>query len=159
MITLLSFRDIRVNGFHVETTEENGKEYLSIIKSGEYDKEIIEKFPSLESGLYYTKISAPSVYTFLKTVFRHSELFSLWHYRLGHPGLRMMRNIINNSQGHCINVKHFPNQEDFMCHGKIDSKTIPLRVKNENPPSWNESKETFVVHFNHFRDLFGILWS
>jgi hypothetical protein len=95
--TLLSFRDIRANGFHVETTEENGKEYLCIIKYGEYDKEVIEKFPSLESGLYYTKISAPAMYTSLKTVFRYSELFSLWHCRLGHPGLRMMRNIINNS--------------------------------------------------------------
>ena len=85
--TLLSFRDIRANGFHVETTEENGKEYLYIIKYGEYDKEVIEKFTSLESGLYYTKISAPAVYTSLKTVFRHFELFSLWHCRLGHPGL------------------------------------------------------------------------
>jgi hypothetical protein len=66
--TLLSFRDIRANGFHVETTEENGKEYLYIIKYGRYDKEVIEKFPSLESGLYYTKISAPAVYTSLKTV-------------------------------------------------------------------------------------------
>jgi hypothetical protein len=81
--TLLSFRDIRANGFHVETTEENGKEYLYIIKYGGYDKEVIEKFPSLKSGLYYTKISAPTVYTSLKTVFSHSELFSLWHYRLG----------------------------------------------------------------------------
>ena len=42
--TLLSFRDIRANGFHVETIEENGKEYLCIIKYGEYDKEVIEKF-------------------------------------------------------------------------------------------------------------------
>jgi hypothetical protein len=43
--TLLSFRDIRANGFHVETIEENGKEYLCIIKYGEHDKEVIEKFP------------------------------------------------------------------------------------------------------------------
>jgi hypothetical protein len=131
--TLSSFRDIRANGFHVETTEENGKKYLYIIKYGEYDKEVIEKFPSLESGLYYTKISAPAVHTSLKTVFRHSELFFLWHYRLGHPSLRMMRNIINNSQERDINVKHFPNQEDFVCHGKIDSETIPLKVKDEIP--------------------------
>ena len=75
--TLLSFRVIRANGFYVETIEENGKEYLCIIKYGEYDKEVIEKFPSLESGLYYTKISAHAVYTSLKTMFRHSELFSL----------------------------------------------------------------------------------
>nr|XP_051190670.1 uncharacterized protein LOC127303997 [Lolium perenne] len=36
---------------------------------------------------------------------RSSELFCLWHDRLGHPGLRMMRNIINNLNGHNVNVK------------------------------------------------------
>ncbi|KAJ1287825.1 hypothetical protein BS78_02G040500 [Paspalum vaginatum] len=132
--TRLSFRDIRANGFHLETAEEDGKEYLYIIKYGEYDKAVIEKFPSLETGLYFTELV---VYTSLKTVFRHSELFSLWHCRLGHPGLRMMRHIINNSQGHNMNVKHFPNQEDFVCHacatGKLIVRLSPLKVKNEIP--------------------------
>jgi hypothetical protein len=101
--TLLSFKDIRANGFHIETdNDDNGKEYLLITKRDENGKHIVERLPSLATGLYYTKIVAPPMYTTLKTVFRSSELFCLWHDRLGHPGLRMMRNIINNSDGHVL---------------------------------------------------------
>ena len=92
--TLLSFKDIRVNGFHIETYD-NGKEYLLITKRDENGKHVVERLPSFATGLYYTKIVAPPMYTTLKTVFRSSELFSLWHDRLGHPGLTMMRNIID----------------------------------------------------------------
>jgi hypothetical protein len=55
------------------------------------------------------------VYTTLKIVFRSSELFCLWHDRQGHPDLRMIINIINNSNGHMVNVKKFPNPDDFTC--------------------------------------------
>ena len=112
--TLLSFKDICVNGFHIETyDDDNGKEYLLITKRDENGKHVVERLPSFATGLYYTKIVAPPIYTTLKTIFRRSELFSLWHDRLGHPGLTMMRNIINNSNGHNVNVKNFPNPDDF----------------------------------------------
>jgi peptide/histidine transporter 3/4 len=113
--TLLSFKDIRANGLHVETDDDNGKECLLITKRDAHGKHVVEKFPSFDTGLYYTKIVAPPVYTTLKTIFRSSELFCLWHDRLGHPGIRMMRNIINNSNGHGVNVKNFPNHDDFVC--------------------------------------------
>jgi hypothetical protein len=70
------------------------------------------------------KIVAPPVYTTLKTIFRSSELFCLWHDRLGHPGLSMMRNIINNSNGHNVNVKNFPNPDDFVCSACATRKLI-----------------------------------
>ena len=86
--TVLSFKDIRAHGFHIEThDDDNGKEYLLITKHDENGKHVVERLPSFATGLYYTKIVAPPVYTTLKTVFRSSELFSLWHDRLGHPGL------------------------------------------------------------------------
>ena len=114
--TLLSFKDIRANGFHIETdNDDNGKEYLLITKRDENGKHVVERLPSLATGLYYTKIVAPLVYTTLKTVFKSFELFCLSHDRLGHPGLRTMRNVINNSNGHNIYVKNFPNPDDFVC--------------------------------------------
>jgi peptide/histidine transporter 3/4 len=136
--TLLSFKDIRANGFHIETDDDdNGKEYLIITKRDENGKHVVERLPSFATGLYYTKIVAPPVYTTLKTVFRSSELFCLWHDRLGHPGLRMMRNIINNSNGHNVNVKNFPNPDDFVCSacatGKLIIRPSPLKVKDEIP--------------------------
>ncbi|GAV80857.1 hypothetical protein CFOL_v3_24317, partial [Cephalotus follicularis] len=53
---LLSFKDIRLNGYHIETTNENGKEYLYITGTGR--KQILEKLPGLSSGLYIMKIRA-----------------------------------------------------------------------------------------------------
>ena len=101
------------------------------------EKRVLEKLPSFDTGLYYTRIVGPPVYTAFKTVFRSSELFCLWHDRLGHPGLRMMRNVITNSCGHNVNIKNFPNQEDFVCPacatGKLIIRPSPLKVKDENP--------------------------
>ena len=64
--TLLSFKDIRANGFRVETEEEYGKKYLLITKREENGKRVLEKLPSLETGLYYTNIKALAAYTVLK---------------------------------------------------------------------------------------------
>jgi hypothetical protein len=45
--TLLSYRDIRKNGFHVETHADNNEEFLLITKDHGYGKETLEKVPSL----------------------------------------------------------------------------------------------------------------
>ncbi|GAV58834.1 hypothetical protein CFOL_v3_02367, partial [Cephalotus follicularis] len=55
---LLSFKDIRHNGYHIETTNENGKEYLYITGNASGRKQILEKLPVLSSGLYIMKIRA-----------------------------------------------------------------------------------------------------
>ena len=54
--TLLSYKDIRRNGFHVETNSDNKDEYLFITKNDGYNNRLLEKIPSLSSGLYYTYI-------------------------------------------------------------------------------------------------------
>jgi hypothetical protein len=46
--TLLSYRDIRKNGLHVVTHEENN-EFLHIIKKNGDDHDILERIPSLPS--------------------------------------------------------------------------------------------------------------
>jgi hypothetical protein len=55
---LLSFKDIRRNGYHIETMTENNIEYLQIttIKYGQ--KIILEKMEALSSGLYCMNISS-----------------------------------------------------------------------------------------------------
>jgi hypothetical protein len=52
--TLLSYRDIRKNGLHIVTHEENNKESLLITKTNGDGYDIIERMSSLSSGLYYT---------------------------------------------------------------------------------------------------------
>ncbi|GAV70519.1 hypothetical protein CFOL_v3_14017, partial [Cephalotus follicularis] len=55
---LLSLKNIRLNGYHIETTNQNDKEYLYIIGNASDRKQILEKLPELSSGLYIMKISA-----------------------------------------------------------------------------------------------------
>ena len=54
---LLSFKDIRHNGYHIETINDNDNEYLCITFVVSGRKQIIEKLPSYNSGLYYTFIN------------------------------------------------------------------------------------------------------
>ena len=54
--TLLSFKDIRMNGYHIETHEDNAVESLLITQQKGSDKETLERLPALSSGLYYTYI-------------------------------------------------------------------------------------------------------
>ena len=77
--TLLSFKDIRSNGFHVETEIEQGTEYLLITKFDGYRKQIVERLPSSPSGLYYTYIKPTEGYVAMKTIFRNAESFRIWH--------------------------------------------------------------------------------
>ncbi|GAV76693.1 hypothetical protein CFOL_v3_20166, partial [Cephalotus follicularis] len=55
---LLSFKDIRQNGYHIETANENCKEYLYITSNVSDRKQILEKLSGLSSGLYIMKIRA-----------------------------------------------------------------------------------------------------
>ena len=54
--TLLSFRDIWDNKYHLETTEDNGFEFLCITSYEYGQKHIHEKLERLPTGLYITTI-------------------------------------------------------------------------------------------------------
>jgi hypothetical protein len=47
--TLLSYRDVRKNGLHVITQEENNEKFLHVIKKNGYGHDILERIPSLPS--------------------------------------------------------------------------------------------------------------
>ncbi|GAV57016.1 hypothetical protein CFOL_v3_00555, partial [Cephalotus follicularis] len=53
---LFCFKDIRLNGYHIETTSENDKEYLYITGNASGRKQILEKLSGLSYGLYIMKI-------------------------------------------------------------------------------------------------------
>jgi hypothetical protein len=64
---------------------------------------------------------------------RNKESFRIWHDRLGHLGLSLMRRIINNSAGH--DVRGFPNPKDFICtactKGKLITRPSLLKIRDE----------------------------
>ena len=51
---LLSFKDICVNGYHIEITDEERKEYLYITARISGQKLVLEKLFVFSSGIYYT---------------------------------------------------------------------------------------------------------
>ena len=98
---LLSYTDIRQNSFHIETHDDNNEEILLVTKNSGYGKRIVEKIPSFPSGLYYTYIK-PVPHVAYKVIFHNVDAFKIWHERLGHPGIGMMRKIISNSKGQIL---------------------------------------------------------
>jgi hypothetical protein len=53
---LLSYTNIHKNGLHILTHEENNEQSLLITKTNGDGYDILERIPSLPSGLYYTYI-------------------------------------------------------------------------------------------------------
>ena len=49
--SLLSFKDIRMNDFHIETKGEGNKEFLQIIEIGQGYKKVLESIHALSTGL------------------------------------------------------------------------------------------------------------
>jgi hypothetical protein len=127
--TLLSYRDIRKNRLHIITRQENTEESLLITKTNGDDYDIIERIPFLPSGLHYTYIKfIPHVA--YKMIFQNVDAFQIWHDRLGHPGVGMMRKIIGNYIGH--NLIKFPKTSDLICTacaiGKLILRPSPLKI-------------------------------
>ena len=121
---LLSFKDIRRNGYHVETTNEGDVEYLYLTKSTSNKKCILEKLPSFSSGLYYTYINTIEINTIVNQKFTDYNKFVVWHERLGHPAPNMMRKIIENSCGHPLKSHQILQTNNFSCVACSQGKLI-----------------------------------
>jgi hypothetical protein len=116
------------------THEENNEESLLITKSNGDGYDILERIPSLLSGLYYiyTKLVPHAAY---KVIFHNVDAFQTWHDMLGHPDIGMMRKIIGNCIGHNLKEVKFPKYLDFMCTACVTRKFIlrpsPLKIYTE----------------------------
>nr|AQY61295.1 Pol [Coffea arabica] len=134
---LLSFKDIRENGYHIETMTETNGEFL-LITSIIYGKKCeVEKLPSFSSGLYYAQISAIEIYHLVDQKSTHPDDFIIWHDRLGHLGSIMMRRIIENSHGHSLKNKKVLKANEFSCvacsQGKLIIRPSQVKVGTESP--------------------------
>ena len=99
---LLNFKDIRRNGYHIETMNESSKKCLSII-SIVFDKKLImEKLSTFFSGLYRTNIKSIESYVVVNHKFNIPKTFIRWLDRLGHLRFSMMQRIIEHSHGHLL---------------------------------------------------------
>jgi hypothetical protein len=105
---LLNFKDIRLNKYHIETANDNDIEYLYIVSNVSTGKQILEKLFVLSLGLYYTSFGTIEVNAIMNQKFNKPTNFIIWHDRLGHPRLIMIRRIIENLHNH-----PFKNQKIF----------------------------------------------
>ena len=94
---LLNFKDIHWNGYHIETMNNGSNEYLLITSIIFGKKHILKKLHSYSCGLYQTIIRPIESYAVMNQKFYDLKTFMIWHERLGHPGLSLIRRIINNS--------------------------------------------------------------
>ncbi|KAM2631168.1 hypothetical protein TB1_029953 [Malus domestica] len=95
--TLLSFRDIQDNQYHIETTEDNGSEFLCITLYEYGQKRIHEKLERLLSGLYITTISGIEAHHVAGPMPEFQSTLLLWHDHMGYPRHDMLRRILKSS--------------------------------------------------------------
>ncbi|XP_012842190.1 PREDICTED: uncharacterized protein LOC105962428 [Erythranthe guttata] len=134
---LLSFKDVRRNGYHLETLVENTVECLCVT-SYVMDKRIVhEKFEATASGLYCVQIRAFESYATMPWKLVNPDIHGLWHDRLGHPGTTMMRRIAQHTKGHPLKDTKILMSNEYFCEscsqGKLIIKPSIEKVGYESP--------------------------
>jgi hypothetical protein len=79
---LISFKNICLNGFHIETTNEDNKNYLYITSIISDQKLILEKLHTFSSRLYYTIIRTIESHAVMHQKCFNSKMFMFWHDHL-----------------------------------------------------------------------------
>jgi hypothetical protein len=134
---LWSFKDTRLNEYHIETANDNSIEYLYFVSNVFTEKQILEKLPVLSSGLYYTNISTIKVNKIMNQKFNEPNNFIIWHDRLGHLGSIMMWRIIENLHGHPLKNQKIIQFKEFSCAACSQNKLIiipsPTKVGAKSP--------------------------
>ena len=134
---LLSFKDIRQNGYHIETMNHDANEYLLITSIIFRQKCILEQLSSLSYGLYQTTIRSIESYVVMNQKFNDFNAFLLWHERLRPPGISIMRHIVQNSNGHPLTSRQILVTDGYTCATCSKGKLIIIpsftKVTFESP--------------------------
>ena len=134
---LLSFKDTRINGYHIETMNESNTECLYITSIVYGKKLVMEKLSSFSCRLYHTIIKSIESYVVMNHKFNNPKTFILWHDRLGHPKSSMMRRIIEHSHRHPLKDQKVLLPNEYPCaacsQGKLIVKTSFNKVTSESP--------------------------
>nr|ACY01924.1 hypothetical protein [Beta vulgaris] len=134
---LISFKDVRQNGYHLETMTVNKEEFICLTAEKYGKKYIYEKLPAISSGLYRIDIRPIEINMISNQKLDNRKSFTLWHDRLGHPGTRMMHRIIENSNGHSIKNVKIPRSNELTCSacslGKMIIRTSINKIATESP--------------------------
>lgn len=144
---LLSFADLRKNGFHINTASSSGVECLQLVDE---QGNVVEEFKASGSGLYATTIqpqSSHSSYSSEEGKRVHPDSVQhgtqvnqsiLWHDRLGHPGRAMLQRLTNAVQGIPLHPRDIMKNQERLCHpcaiGKLQNRTKTNFSSNKFKP-------------------------
>ena len=76
---------------------------------------ILDQLSYLSCGLYQTTIRSIESYAIMNQNFNNSNAFLLWHERLEHPGISMMRRIVQNYNGHPLTSRQILVPDGYTC--------------------------------------------
>ena len=129
---LLSFKDIRKNGYYIETMNEGSKEcfHITYIVSGK--KLVMKKLSSFSSRLHHTNIKSIKSYVVLNQKFNDTKTFILRHDKMSHLGSPMIRIIIEHSHEHPLKNQKilFPNENPCAVCSQGKLIVIPSLAKS-----------------------------
>ena len=133
MAQSFKFKGICRNRYHIETMIHNGNEYLLI--TGQ--KKILEQLIYSSYGLYQTTIRPLESHAVMNQKFNDLKEFLLWHERLGHLRLSMMRRIVQNSNGYPLTSKQILKSHDFSCttcsQGRLIIRPSFTKIASKSP--------------------------
>ena len=118
---LLAFADVRRNGYHLMTWEQDGKETMRVVKHLSNTTQVIDELEVLPNQLYCFNLKAPKI---RMASFAHysnissnvnTDIMDLWHDRLGHPGHTMIRRMINNVQDLPLKLEYLNRVKTRFC--------------------------------------------
>ncbi|KAM1645147.1 hypothetical protein ACFXTN_006338 [Malus domestica] len=131
--TLLSFRDIRDNQYHIETNEDNGSEFLCITSYEYGQKHIHEKLERLPSGLHIITICGIEAHSVAGPMPEFQDTLLLWHDRLGHHGRDMMRRILKSSHRHKLHPYVGLQPCKAYSLGKLSTQPLYTKIIHDPP--------------------------
>jgi len=80
----LSFKDIQANGYHIETIDEDIKEYIYIISCISARKLVLGKLHVFSSRICYMVIKSIKTNVVTHHKCSNQKIFMFWHDRFGH---------------------------------------------------------------------------
>jgi hypothetical protein len=128
----LSFKDIQANGYHIETIDEDIKEYIYIISCISAKKLVLGKLHAFSSRICYTIMKFIKTNVVIHQKCSNQKLFMLWHDRFGHLRSIMVRQIIENLYGHPLKNQEILLPSENTCAAcspcKLITKPYPSKV-------------------------------
>ena len=144
----------------------DANEYLLITSIISRQKCILEQLPSLSCGLYQKTIRSIESYAVMNQKFNDSNAFLLWHERLGHPEISMMRRIVQNFNGHPLTSRQILVTDDYTCaacsKGKLIIRPSFTNVTFESPAFLERIQADICGHIHppsgHFRYFMVLIY-